>query len=158
MIDGIDLSILNILQANARTSNAEIARQVGMAPSAILERIRKLERKGIILGYETRISPQALGKHLTAFTLVRTEEPVGSTETGEELAKVPGVMEVHYVAGQDAYFVKSRTRDPENLAALLKQFGRIRTIRDTRTTVVLTTVKETMNIPLDSTPEGEASE
>ncbi len=155
MIDGIDLSILKILQDNARTSNAEIARQVGMAPSAILERIRKLERKGIIQRYETRISPAALDKHLTAFTLVRTEEPVGSTGTGEELAKVPGVLEVHYVAGQDAYFVKSRTRGPEDLADLLKQFGRIKAIRDTRTTVVLTTVKETMNVPLESIPEGE---
>lgn len=158
MIDGIDLSILKILQANARTSNAEIARQVGMAPSAILERIRKLERKGVIQGYETRISPQALGKHLTAFTLVHTEEPVGSTETGEELARIPGVLEVHYVAGQDAYFVKSRTRDPEHLAMLLKQFGRIRTIRDTRTTIVLSTVKECMNIPLESITEGDVTE
>ncbi|EMG35805.1 transcriptional regulator [Desulfocurvibacter africanus PCS] len=155
MIDGTDLSILKILQDNARTSNAEIARQIGMAPSAILERIRKLERKGIIQRYETRISPTALGKHLTAFTLVHTEEPVGSTGTGEELAKIPGVLEVHYVAGQDAYFVKSRTRDPEHLAELLKQFGRIKAIRDTRTTVVLTTVKETMNVPLESMPEGE---
>jgi len=157
MIDGIDLSILKIIQESARTSNAEIARQVGMAPSAILERIRKLERRGIIQRYETRISPTAMGKHLTAFTLVRAEEEVGSTTTGEELAKIPEVLEVHYVAGQDAYLVKSRTRDPEHLADLLRQFGRIGSIRDTRTTIVLTTIKETMNFPLESAPQGESA-
>ena len=150
MIDDIDVQILKILQINARTSNAEVARQVGMAPSAILERIRKLERRGIIQQYETRISPQAMGNHLTAFTLVRTEEEVGSLSTGEELAKIPGVLEVHYVAGEDSYLVKSRTRDPEHLASLLKQFGRIRAVRDTRTTIVLTTMKESMNIPVDN--------
>lgn len=149
MIDEIDVSILKILQENARTSNAEVARQVGMAPSAILERIRKLERRGVIQNYETRISPQALDCHLTAFTLVRTEEAVGSLSTGEDLAKVPGVLEVHYVAGEDSYLVKLRTKDPEHLARLLKQFGRIKSVRDTRTTIVLTTVKETMNIPVE---------
>jgi Lrp/AsnC family leucine-responsive transcriptional regulator len=154
MIDDIDISILKILQENARTSNAEVARQVGMAPSAILERIRKLERKGIIQQYETRISPQALGCHLTAFTLVRTEESVGSLSTGEELAKITGVLEVHYVAGEDSYLVKSRTMDPEHLAGLLKEFGRLKSVRDTRTTIVLTTVKETMNIPVQA-PEAK---
>ena len=56
MIDEIDKKILNLLQKNARISNAEIARQINMAPSGVLERIRKLEKKGVILGYETRLN------------------------------------------------------------------------------------------------------
>ena len=158
MIDEIDTNILKILQANARTSNAEVARQVGMAPSAILERIRKLERKGIIAKYETRISPMALGNKLTAFTLVHTEEAVGTKETGEKLSEIPEVIEVHYVAGQDSYLVKLRTRDPEHLAELIKRMGRIATVRDTRTTIVLSTVKESMNVPVESLNLGEQNE
>ena len=81
MIDEIDRQILNILQQNARTPNAEIARQVGMAPSAVLERIRKLETRGVIRGYEARIDPEALGLNLLAFVFVRAED-------GQELARL----------------------------------------------------------------------
>jgi Lrp/AsnC family leucine-responsive transcriptional regulator len=72
MIDEIDRQILSILQQNARTSNAEIARQVEMAPSAVLERIRRLEARGVIQGYEVRINPEALGLDILAFVFVRT--------------------------------------------------------------------------------------
>ncbi len=61
MIDGTDASIVSILQSNARTSNAEIARQVGLAPSAVFERIRKLEERGVLEGYAARLNPKAVG-------------------------------------------------------------------------------------------------
>lgn len=147
MIDEIDQKILTILQENARTSNADIARAVGMAPSAVLERIRKLERRGVITGYEARVDPEALGLTLTAFTFVKTEEPVGATDTGEALAAIPGVMEVHYAAGSAAYLIKVRVAGPKALADLLKQIGRLPTVRDTNSTVVLQTVKETGVMP-----------
>ena len=73
MIDEIDIQIVEILQQNARTPNAEIARQVGMAPSAILERIRKLEERGVILGYSARVNPEAFGLGLMAYVLVRAD-------------------------------------------------------------------------------------
>jgi Lrp/AsnC family leucine-responsive transcriptional regulator len=153
MIDGIDHEILNILQDNARTSNAEIARRVGMAPSAVLERVRKLERRGVIQGFEARIDPRSLQRSLTAFTLVRTEESVGTLATGESLKNIPGVLEVHYCAGQDSYLVKLRARDPEALAGMIREFGQIDTVRDTQTTVVLSTIKETFKLPLDTGPK-----
>ena len=86
MIDEIDRRILMILQDNARTSNADIARAVSMAPSAVLERVRKLERKGVITGYEARIDPSKVDLDLTAFTFVKTDEPVGAIDTGQQLA------------------------------------------------------------------------
>jgi len=70
MIDDIDGKILSILQSDARTSNAEIARRLAMAPSAILERIRKLETRGLIEGYEARLNPKALDMGLLAFIYV----------------------------------------------------------------------------------------
>lgn len=148
MIDEIDAKILTILQENARISNADIARAVGMAPSAVLERVRKLERKGVVTGYEARIDPESVGLGLTAFTFVKTEEPVGATDTGQALAAIPGVLEVHYAAGSAAYLIKVRVASPKALADLLKQIGRLPTVRDTNSTVVLQTVKESGALPI----------
>lgn len=157
MIDKIDMTILTILQDNGRTSNADIARAVGMAPSAVLERMRKLERKGVIRGFEAVLRPKDVGFTLTAFTFVRADEGVGSTDIGKALAQVPGVLEAHYTAGQDSYLVKVRARDTEHLQCILQQFGAIPGVRDTRTTVVLTTLKETRSLPLsdDSQSAGK---
>lgn len=149
MLDPIDLSILNQLQANARVSNADIARQLGMAPSAILDRIRKLEQRGVILGYTTLIAPAAVGLGLTAFILVRTEERVGSGAIGQALSRIPEVQELHHVAGEDCYLVKVRVADTEGLSRLLRdRFGRLKGVRNTRSTIVLSTVKESMTFPL----------
>jgi len=148
MIDKIDMTILSILQDSGRTSNADIARAVGMAPSAVLERMRKLERKGIIRGFEAVLRPKDVGFTLTAFTFVRADEGVGSMDIGKALARVPGVLEAHYTAGQDSYLVKVRARDTEHLQHILQQFGAIHGVRDTRTTVVLTTLKETRSLPI----------
>jgi Lrp/AsnC family transcriptional regulator, leucine-responsive regulatory protein len=155
MIDKIDLTILSILQDNGRTSNADLARAVGMAPSAVLERMRKLERKGVINGFEAVLRPKDVGFTLTAFTFVRADEGVGSTDVGKALSRVGGVLEVHYTAGQDSYLVKVRARDTEHLQHILQQFGAIPGVRDTRTTVVLTTLKESRALPLTETGKGE---
>ncbi|WP_147822001.1 Lrp/AsnC family transcriptional regulator [Salidesulfovibrio onnuriiensis] len=148
-IDELDRQILKILQDNGRISNADIARKVGKAPSAVLERVRKLERRGFITGYEAVLNPRKLGLALTAFTLVFADEPAGSFETGNELAKIPEVLEVHYTAGQAPYLVKVRVKNTEDLQRTLSKFGAIPTVRDTNSTIVLTTVKETRGIPLD---------
>ncbi|MBU1247646.1 MAG: Lrp/AsnC family transcriptional regulator [Proteobacteria bacterium] len=149
MIDKTNKKILSILQKNARTTNAEIARQIGKAPSAILERIRKLENKGIIKGYETRVDPDILEMGLTAFTFVSVEEAVGSTDSGLLLSRIPGVLEVHYCAGQDNYLVKIRARDTSTLADMLALIGQIPTVRDTNSTIVLRTVKESTALPIE---------
>lgn len=148
-LDATDRHILALLQENARISNAEIARRVGKAPSAVLERIRKLEKRKVILGYEARVNPKALGLGLTAFTFVHAEEAVGSTWSGEQLAELPEVLEVHHTAGQDAYCIKVRVDDTEALGQLLRKIGGIESVRDTKTTIVLSTVKETVALPID---------
>ena len=151
MFDERDLKILSILQSNGRTPNAEIARQLGMAPSAILERIRKLEARGAILAYEARIDPRALGLGLTAFAFVTALEPLREMNAGAALAELPEVQEVHYIAGEDCYLVKVRVADPDALARLIREkFGAIAGMHRTRTTLVLTTLKETARLPLES--------
>jgi len=126
MIDDIDRKILAILQQDARTSNAEIARQLGMAPSAILERIRKLEAHGVWRGYRAQIDPQALDLGLLAFIFVRADEQLTSSQVGMLLGELPAVQEVHHVAGEDCYLVKVRVADTAALSALLREgFGAI---------------------------------
>jgi Lrp/AsnC family transcriptional regulator, leucine-responsive regulatory protein len=154
-IDAADRKILRILQENARTPNVEIARRLHLAPSAVLERIRKLEKRGAIRGYEAQLDAPMLDLGLVAFVFVRAEERVGSTTVGELLARVPGVQEVHHVAGEDCYLVKVRASGTEGLGKLLReQFGAIRAITSTRTTVVFTTVKETAKLPIEDASHG----
>ena len=149
MIDEIDSRIVNILQQDARTSNADIARQLGMAPSAIFERIRKLEARGVIEGYAARINPRALDLGLLAFVFVRADERVGSSASGEALARIPEVQEVHHIAGEDCYLVKVRVADTTALGQLLRdRFGAISSVRSTRTTIVLSTLRESGALPL----------
>ena len=157
MIDEIDAQILNLLQNDARVSNAEIARQVGLAPSAVLERVRKLEDRGVIRGYHTDIDPRAVDFGLTTFVAVRTSECGGIAE--QELCSVPEVLEVHDVAGEDSYLLKVRTKDTEELGRLLRErIKPIPNVLGTRTTVVLQTFKETTALPLENCAETTKAE
>ena len=157
MIDDIDGKILDILQENARTSNAEIARQVGMAPSAVLERIRKLEERGVIEGYHARVNPGALGLHLTAYVFVRADERVGAPNSAHALASIPEVLEVHHVAGEDCFLAKVRVTGTKELGRLLQErLGAIDTIRSTRSTIVLDTVKESCVLARPHREDGDA--
>ncbi len=149
MIDEIDQQILTIIQQNARIPNADIAREVGMAPSAVLERIRKLETRGVVEGYEGRINPKAVGLGLLAFVFVKTNERPGAPSTALLLGEIPEVQEIHHVAGEDCFLCKVRTGDTESLGRLLREkFGAIPTIVSTRTTIVLQTIKETSQLPV----------
>jgi Lrp/AsnC family leucine-responsive transcriptional regulator len=148
MLDSTDIQILNILQENGKITNAELARQIGMAPSGVLERVKKLEQKGIIGGYEVRLNPKALGISLSTFIQIKTADAVGSSDIGRELARMDEVQEVHWTAGEYNYLVKARVSSTETLALLMKKFGEIPGVRDSRTTLVLDTLKETQALSL----------
>ena len=153
MIDETDSTILDLLQEIARISQADVARVVGLAPSAVLERIRKLESRGIIRGYAALVDPHALDQAMLAFVAVRSEEAPGDNGVANALAKCPEVLELHHVAGDDCYLLKVRARDAEHIGQLLRhRFGRIPGVKSTRTTIVLETVKETPRLPV-SAPE-----
>ncbi len=147
MINEIDAKILNILQSNSRTSNAEIARQIKMAPSAVLERIRRLERKNIIKKYAAHINPDHVDRGLLAFIEVKANGPIVDQKTAKELSKIAEVQEVHIVAGQDCFLVKVRVKNTEALTQLLRtKFASIKSLRTTNTTIVLETVKESSEL------------
>jgi Lrp/AsnC family leucine-responsive transcriptional regulator len=156
MIDDIDRQLLDILQREGRTSNADLARRVGMAPSAVFERVRRLEQRGVIQGYGAQLEPRSVSRGLLAFVLVRSDERTGEISTGEALAREPEVLEVHHVAGEDSYLVKVRVRDPEALGRLLRErFGAIATVRSTQSTIALETLKESWALPVEVSPRRE---
>ncbi|NHA04058.1 Lrp/AsnC family transcriptional regulator [Mucilaginibacter sp. HC2] len=142
-LDKTDLHILRLMQENARISNADMARELGMAPSGVLERVKKLEQKNVIQQYTTRINPAALQQKLLAFVFMKASDGPGYSTATLELAKIPEVQEVHHVAGDDCYLVKVRTYDSASLMSIMRnQFAKIPNIISTRTTIVLETVKE----------------
>lgn len=153
MIDEKDVRILDFLQKNGRASNVELARAVELTPSATLERVRKLEERGLIKGYMALIDPHAIDLGLLAFIFVRVDEKDDllneADSTANAMAALPSVQELHHIAGEDCFIVKVRARDTDDLYRILKEdFGKFKTIRSTRTTIVMKTVKETARLPL----------
>lgn len=150
-LDDTDRQILVLLQQNARMSNAEIARRVGMAASAVHQRVRKLEERDVVRGYGSRLNARALGYGLVAFVMVQTRSNAGEHDTGSLIAAMPEVQEVHRVVGEDCFIVKVRVHDTEELAELLEhRLQRIPSIASTRTTIVVKTLKESSELPLAS--------
>jgi Lrp/AsnC family transcriptional regulator, leucine-responsive regulatory protein len=152
MLDDIDLRILQLLQRDARMANAAIARDVELAPSAVFQRIRKLENEGVIQGYNARLDPGSLDQGLLAFITVQTGEGARARETADLLASVPEVLEVHRVVGDDCFLMKVRVRDTHALGALLdEKIQTLPPVASTRTTIVLSTAKdEAVRLPAPS--------
>lgn len=152
-LDHIDLAILEKMQANARISNADLARELSMAPSAILERVKKLEQKDVIRRYTTAINPAAIQQKLLAFIFLRSSEGFTCcSDTAAQLAAIPEVQEVHHIAGEDCYLVKVRTTDASSLMNLMRtKMQKIPNIASTKTTIVLETVKEQPDLVIPKT-------
>ena len=150
MIDNTNLKILKILQKKARIPNVEVARQVGLAPSAVLERIRKLEKQNIIQGYEVRLNPEFFQKGLIAFLTIKTGESADDASIGKKLAHRPKVQEVHYVAGDDAFLVKIRGTTLEELEHLIREkIKSIDGVSSIHTSIAFKTYTETSQISID---------
>ena len=116
--------VRHVLQDNARMTQTEIAKAVGLAPSAVLERMRKLEGRGAIRGYVALVDPHVIDQRMLAFVAVRTST-VGDEErvVAERLAAIPEVLEVHFVAGEDCLMLKMRARDAEHIGSLLRKLS-----------------------------------
>lgn len=142
-LDEIDLKIVRLMQENARINNAELARILGMAPSAVLEKSKKLEQKEVLISYHAKVNPSAVNQNLLSFIFIKANEIIGDEETGKLLAQIPEVLEVHDIAGDDGYIIKVRTSDTIALMNLMKRsLSSIPGIISTRTIIVLQTVKE----------------
>ena len=139
-------------------SNAAIARDVGLAPSAVFQRIRKLETEGVIQGYHARLNPAAIEQGLLAFISVQTGEGARAHETAAMLGAIPEVVEVHRVVGDDCFLLKVRVRDTAALGALLdEKVQPLPPVASTRTTIVLKTSKHAEPAPRAQARADESS-
>lgn len=151
-LDETDLQILAYLQADSCLANVELAKKISMAPSAVLERVKKLEQRGVIQSYPTRINPAALNLKLLAFIFVKSSEGPGNTSVAKHLASLPEVLEMHHIAGEDCYLLKVRAEDPQSLIHLMREkFTAVSGILSTKTTIVLETLKEDNLLPIPKT-------
>jgi Lrp/AsnC family transcriptional regulator, leucine-responsive regulatory protein len=155
MIDEIDRQIITLLQEDARLSNAALADRVGLTSSTVHERVKKMERKGIIKGYMAVVDPALLGKTITAFirlTVGVTTQGYIESKNGimEVCLSEPDILECHGVAGEDCYILKARVANPQELERLIERIRMKSQVARTITSIVLSTFKETTAIE----PEG----
>jgi len=146
ILDRIDHKILRQLQANARITNADLARSVNLSPTPCLERVRRLEAEGYILDYVTLLNPQKLGAGVISFIQVSLDRtnPDVFERFKEEVGLCPEVMECHMVAGGFDYLLKVRTRSMIEYRDFLGEtLARMSDIQQTHTYVVMEEVKAT---------------
>ena len=146
-MDTADQRIVQRLQEDARATQAELAREVGLSQPAVAERIRKLEERGVITGYTAKVDATRLGKDITAFIGVNIEHPRYFEQFAEAVLQMEDVLECHRVAGEDSYLLKVKTANTGTLDDLL--VGALRTlpgVTRTHTTIVLRSIKEDTRI------------
>jgi Lrp/AsnC family leucine-responsive transcriptional regulator len=120
-IDSTDRKIIGELTTDGRVSLAELGRRVNLSPPAVAERVQRLERAGIIIGYRAELDPRALGYQLTA--IVRIKPAPGRLPRIPELAlEIPEVGECHRITGEDCFFLKVHLRSIEDLSVVLDRF------------------------------------
>ena len=148
-MDSLDSKTLRLLMKNGRTTWAELGGQLGLSAPAAADRVRKLEEHGVIRGYAALIDPAAVSYPLTAYISVSLSSHRQRAAFLRAIDKMEQIAECHHVAGDDDYLLKVRCRGTEDLDHLLaKELKDKLGVARTRTTIVLSTAKETVRIPL----------
>jgi len=146
-IDSIDKEILRMLQDDARISFKKIAEKIGVSEATIFVRVKKLRKNGVIKRFTAIVSPDLLGKNLTAFVLINTE-PKNLEYVLDALSSMDDVYEVYDVTGTYYVIVKIRTENRKTLAEIIDKIGMIDGVTRTETAIVLKCVKEETRIKI----------
>ncbi|MCU1623654.1 MAG: transcriptional regulator, AsnC family [Frankiales bacterium] len=138
-MDDTDRELLRALLADARTSWADLARQVGLSAPAVQERVRKLEREGTVRGSSVRLDPARVGLGVSALVGLQQREGVDADDITRSLAEVAEIEDCWFVAGDETFVVKVRVQDLADLDRTLRVLRHVPGVTRTRTTVVLDT-------------------
>ena len=120
-IDGIDKKILRALMQDARTPILEIAREVGVSGAAIHQRLRKLEKSGLIAGSKFILNPKILGYTTLAFVGIFLDKAMNNPDAVKALKRIPEVLECHYTTGDWSILIKVLCKDNEHLMHVLNR-------------------------------------
>ncbi len=148
MLDDLDIKILNILQKNGRTKRNVIAESIGLSIPSVSERLHKLEEKGIIGGYFTKLNRKSFGYDIMAYVLVTMESSKYYKSFSAKVEKVPQILECHSVLGEGSHLLKAIVKNTEALEKLLGEIQTWQGVAATKTTFVLSTIKETTEIEI----------
>jgi len=156
-LDARDRAILDLVQRDGKLPQAEIARRVGLSTAAVSERLRKLEQAGVIRGWSARVDPRALGSTIAAFIEVFIEHPRHEPDFIRRILELDEVQECHHITGQFSLLLKIRVRDMDALHdLLLDKLNVLEGVRQTRTVMVLSTLKEEPYVPTGAGGEGKS--
>jgi Lrp/AsnC family leucine-responsive transcriptional regulator len=144
VLDERDLRIVAALQEDARATYADVGRRVGLSPSAVHDRVRKLEQTGVIRAYRAVVDPEALGLFVTALVAVSPLDPNQPDDLPERVVEFAEVEDCFSVAGEANYILKVRTHTTAGLEDLIRRLREKGGVQ-TRTTVVL-------SIPFEDRP------
>jgi Lrp/AsnC family leucine-responsive transcriptional regulator len=140
-VEEINRRIVSLLSRDGRMSFTELARQTGLSVSAAQQRVRRLERRGVIRGYAALVNPDDAGLPLTAFISIKPFDPAAPDDAPSRLAHLPAIEACHSVAGEENYILKVRVASPAALEDLLQEIRAAASV-STRTTIVLSTPYE----------------
>ena len=140
-MEDVDRRILRTLARDGRTSYTELAKVTGLSVSAVHQRVRRLEQRGVIAGYAARVDAEALGLPLTAFVSIKPIDVSAPDDAPQRLAHLAEIEACHSVAGEESYILKVRVCSPAGLEDLLQSIRAAANVA-TRTTVVLSTPYE----------------
>jgi len=141
-MDTTDLKIIDLLQQDARMTNAQVAEQVNLTASSVYERVRKMQEQGVIQRYTIQVDPAALGKPLTAFIRLTVAYDERQAAGVAALGADPDVLECYSVAGEDCYIIKTRVGGPAELEALIHRIRSRLTVLRSVTMIALSAIKE----------------
>lgn len=145
-MDKIDLSILKCLKENSRQTASTISQTINLSVSAVIERIRKMEQKGIIRQYTVKLDEKQLGNDLTVFISIRLEHPKYGEAFAREAAVHPNISECYYIAGDVDYLLKVMTDSSNNLEAVHQDIKQMPGVSWTKTLYVLSTIKNDISV------------
>ncbi|MBB5789163.1 AsnC family transcriptional regulator [Jiangella mangrovi] len=140
-MEDIDRKIVALLMRDGRMSYTDLGKSTGLSTSAVHQRVRRLEERGVIRGYSVVVDHEAVGLPLTAFISIKPIDPSQPDDSPDRLAGIPEIEACYSVAGDENYILKVRVGRPADLEDLL---ARIRSSANvsTRTTIVLSTAYE----------------
>jgi Lrp/AsnC family leucine-responsive transcriptional regulator len=140
-VEDIDRQIVDLLVRDGRMSYTDLGKATGLSTSAVHQRVRRLEQRGVIRGYAAVVDAEAVGLPLTAFISIRPIDPSAPDDAPEHLRGLTEIEACHSVAGDESYILKVRVRAPADLETLLARI-RAEANVSTRTTIVLSTPYE----------------